>query len=151
MARTAGASQAIQPLRVPGRLRLSRWTPWADRNDITRSDAPGVYLLGRFRGPPPARVTALDEHVVYIGETVQRKLRQRWRQFNRSAFEGTFGHSGGATYRACVAKTPRHLYVAALPVTIAEPAASSYIRAVERLLIWAHVERYDRFPICNRK
>ncbi len=132
-------------------LPFCRWTRWADRNTITRTDAPGVYILGRFHESPPSKVNPLDRRVIYIGETAQQNLHGRWRQFERSAFQGNFGHSGGRTYRDRVAKTPRYLYVSALPVTIDDPAASAYIRAVERLLIWAHVERYNAFPICNKK
>ena len=133
------------------RLPFSRWTTWVQRHEIDLADAPGVYLLGRFDRPPPPEVNPLDQRVLYIGETAQQSLRRRWYQFERSAFQGKSGHSGGRTYRRHVAKSPRRLYVSALPVTIEDPAASAYIRAVERLLIWAHVARYDTFPRCNRK
>jgi hypothetical protein len=46
----------------------------------------------------PRIVDPLVQEVVYIGETCDRSLRQRWKEFHRSAFDGKKEHSGGVTY-----------------------------------------------------
>jgi len=152
------------PLRCPAILSTVKdlvfqaWTPWADRHSVHDCERPGVYLLGRFDEEPPAppvTVDPLDARVIYIGETCG-QLRKRWRQFHRAAFEQKHGHSGGMTFaeQFCdnrIGAACPWLYVAALPVCMDEPHASAYIRFVERSLIWEHVQRHGRLPVCNRK
>jgi hypothetical protein len=132
------------------------WTPWANRYAIENCQRPGVYLLGRFDTSPPGIVDPLSNCIVYIGETCSQGLENRWYQFARSAFQRKAGHSGGWTFSArfcndCVAEAPPWLHVATLPVFLDEPHQSSYIRFVERWLIWEYVQRHGVLPICNSK
>jgi hypothetical protein len=95
----------------------------------------------------PAVVDALDDRVIYIGETCDQTLEKRWYQFNRSGFEQKAGHSGGWTFASQYCNNQINmpcpwLYVAALPVLTEEPHRSAYIRMIERRLIWEHVQRF---------
>ena len=142
---------------VPSMVRKARelkfrpWTLWLHRGDIDGSELPGIYLLARFKCVVPKRVDPLDAEVVYVGETSGQDLNARWYQFNRSAFEGKFGHSGGKSYREKVAKTPTSLYLAALPVDFGEPLSSTFIRYIERLVLLEYVCKHGMRPICNIK
>ena len=94
--------------------------------------------------------------VIYIGETCDQNLAQRWYQFNRSAFEQKPGHSGGWTFSGLycdnrIVEPVGWLYVAALPMTLQEPHSSAYIRFVERWLIWEYVQKFNALPACNSK
>lgn len=140
------------PIRIAGHsLRFCSWTPWGSRQHIQGSEHSGVYLLARFTGTAPARVERDDAAIVYIGETVARSLGKRWYEFNRSAFAALNGHSGGWSYRANVGRTPRGLYVAALPVPIDHPHRGAVIRHLERKFIWEFVSKHGRLPHCNSK
>lgn len=129
---------------------FSTWTPWDQRDTIDGSQLPGVYLLAKFKGPPPA-VDAEDPAIVYVGETCGQTLLKRWYDFNRSAFQEKPGHSGGWTYRELIGVSPRGLHVAAVGVDMPEVKRDAYIRAVERTLIWQFVQRHGAMPKCNRK
>jgi hypothetical protein len=95
--------------------------------------------------------------VIYIGETVDQSLAERFYQFGRSAFQRKPGHSGGWTFSdrlLCGIKqdhAPLWLFVALLSVTLDEPCRSAYIRFVERAAIWDYVQAWGEFPICNVK
>jgi hypothetical protein len=135
---------------------FDNWTPWANRKAIKNCDRPGVYLLGQFPSPPPTSVDPVAENIVYVGETCDQSLLGRWYQFGRSAFERKNGHSGGWTFSdrflaSCVAEAPPWLYVATLPVFLDEPHQSTYIRFIERWLIWEYVQKFGARPICNSK
>ena len=129
------------------------WTAWALRQDIEGCGQPGVYLLGMFPLNPPHEVDPLAAEIIYIGETCDQNLRKRWYQFNRSAFEQKFGHSGGLSFasRFCEVREHTGLHVAALPVARDEPHRSAYIRFVERRLIWDYVQKFNALPRCNSK
>ena len=132
------------------KITFSGWTGWGSRREIPDASAPGVYLLGRF-AIVPRRVDPLNANIVYIGETVGQSLIERWRQFDRSAFQEKDGHSGGWTYGDLISKKPHNLFVAAMPVVLDEPERSAFIRFAERSLIWDFVQRHGAFPKCNRK
>src|SRR4051794_9223841 len=75
------------------------WLRWVDRLQTVRcEDVPGVYLLARFNRRPPAVVEPRAREVVYVGETCDQTLKDRWYQFNRSDFLRKSGHSGGWTF-----------------------------------------------------
>jgi hypothetical protein len=62
------------------------------------------------------------------------------------------GHSGGKTYRERYADDGKDLYVAAIPVTLANSdLQSSFIRFVERKLILEFISRWKKPPVCNHK
>lgn len=143
-------------MRAPLALKLATiqrsftpWLPWRDRRKIGDDHYPGVYILARFRTPPLA-MDVVDRRILYVGETTQRTLAQRLYEFERSAVLGKNGHSGGHTY-ATVFRGTRGLFVSALPVVADEPHLSAFIRATERLVLWAYVERHGAAPWCNRK
>jgi hypothetical protein len=118
--------------------------------DLSR---PGVYLLARFTKRPPKGRPTLSSKMLYIGETCGQSLRSRLYQFNRSAFLEKLGHSGGATFWNTFRPNDETdwLYVSVMSTSDEEPAASAYIRYVERALIWAHVQHHKALPECNRK
>jgi hypothetical protein len=113
---------------------------------------PGVYMLARFLRRPSLGKPALSEKVLYIGETCK-TLRHRLYNFNRSAFENKFGHSGGHTYYllAKAKKDPAHLYISVMLVDLPPVQSEAYIRYSERALLWAYVQKYRTLPLCNRK
>jgi len=131
---------------------FSHWVPWADRTSLKGINYPGVYLLAHFDATPTARANPQAKEIIYIGETCDNSLMGRWRQFHRSAFEGKYGHSGGATYRQVFGGQGDNLYVAAFPVEeLDEEIRSFFIRYVERKLIWEFARKWGTAPKCNRK
>lgn len=134
------------------RVEFTSWIPWADRYSDPGSEFAGVYALARFDAPPPSAADVLDRRVVYIGETCENTLGGRLWQFNRSAFEGKAGHSGGWTYRSRFADRGEQLYVSIFPVEkLEEPYRSAFIRHIERKLLWDYVKRWNQRPECNSK
>lgn len=137
---------------------FSHWIPWKDRKSAPGIGFPGVYALARFpEDAPDGPADPFVNAVVYIGETCK-SLKERWYQFERSAFEGKFGHSGGATYREIhwteieAGDRGNCLYVSAFPVSGIEPAArDTFIRFVERKLLWEYYCRHNGLPECNHK
>jgi len=137
-------------MQVP-KIEFSSWFKWKERNTIENSDKPGVYMLSKFKTTPHG-VDPLDENVIYFGETCK-SLKQRWNQFDASAFQQKRGHSGGKTYRNIYrGDKGLDLYVAAMPVLIENnDLRSSFIRFAERKLIFDFVMRCKRLPRCNSK
>jgi len=134
------------------RVSFSEWVQWSERTKLARIDESGVYVLARFKKPPMGKVNPLSKEIVYIGETCDTSLRGRWNQFNRSAFEGKFGHSGGTTYRSTFGDKGTKLFVAGLPVGQRTDALGSvFIRYVERKLLLDFALKWGSAPICNRK
>lgn len=131
---------------------FSDWTRWADRTSLSRIDAPGVYVLAHFTKPPLGHADPTTHEVIYIGETCDNSLKGRWYKFNLSAFEGKFGHSGGATYRAVFGGDGNNLFVAAFPVAgLSDEMRPLFIRYVERKLILDFAMKWKTAPKCNRK
>jgi hypothetical protein len=144
---------------------FSPWVRWCDRNKpnkLTDTDKPGVYLLAKFPDtfPDPAEpADPLADQVIYIGETCT-SLTRRWSMFERSAFQGKFGHSGGATYRETYCDQQNgcydqgtDLWVSAFvpPVTLDQDKWPFFIKYIERRLIWEYVQVWNRAPSCNHK
>lgn len=132
------------------------WTPWTGRETIQNVKRPGVYVLARFETPPSGPADVLDPSVVYVGETCDQVLRERWNQFGRSAFSLKGGHSGGKNFAATFMEgragdPPGWLYLSACPVNLDLPHRSAYIRYLERWLIWEYVQKHGRLPVCNKK
>lgn len=142
----------MRAIRTEPSVAFTRGCPWPRRDDVDGCEFAGVYALARFEAAPPAAVNVLDERVIYIGETCDNTITGRLYQFNRSAFMGKAGHSGGWSYRARYGDAGEHLYVAASSVsTLDEPYRSVYIRHLERKLLWDYVLRWGRRPPCNSK
>jgi len=119
---------------------FSPWIPWNARSNIPKADFPGVYLLAQFNSlPSSTNANPLDPHIVYIGETCNNSLRGRLEQFNRSAFKGKSGHSGGHSYAEKFNRDFKsdgvNLYVAAFAVSLPAHIQHLFIRWVERHLI----------------
>jgi len=133
-------------------IKFSHWTRWAKRTSLKGIRSPGVYILAHFDVASAGRASPQAEQIVYIGETCNNSLRGRWQQFNRSAFEGKFGHSGGRTYRQVFGGQGDNLYITAFPVEgLDEEIRSLFIRYVERKLIWEFAQKWGTAPKCNRK
>lgn len=115
-------------------------------------DLPGVYMLARFLRRPSLGRPALSKKIIYIGETCK-TLKHRLYNFNRSAFQKKFGHSGGNTFSkiAKAQRDPANLYISVMPVDLPPVQSEAYIRYSERALLWAYVQKYSAMPICNRK
>ena len=134
------------------KITFSSWIQWKDRNSVKDASRPGVYLLANLETAPPGSAEALDERVIYIGETCSNSLIGRWKDFYRSATTGKFGHSGGLTYYRVFKGDASKLFVAAFPVDgLDGEMRSSFIRYVERKLIWEYAQEWGKLPICNRK
>ena len=134
------------------RIAFTPWTRWADRASMKNVRSPGVYILAHFRKVPSGPANPQAEQVIYIGETCGNSLVGRWRQFDRAAFQGKHGHSGGETYRDEIGGKGDPLYVAAFPVQDLDEGVRPYfIRYVERRLIWSFCQKWGVQPRCNRK
>src|SRR4030042_2744103 len=97
-------------------ITFSNWMPWTNRIKISGIGKPGLYALAHFV-KPPSTVDLQTREIIYVGETCDQSLRQRWGQFHRCAFEGKKGHSGGITYwKLFGGKTIDQLFVAGFPV-----------------------------------
>lgn len=132
-------------------IEFSHWYLWKERNNIKNSKEPGVYMLAKLVTVPSGNANSLDNNIIYFGETC-RSLKGRWDQFDRSAFQSRPGHSGGRNYRKIYGDIGQYLYVAAMPVTIANKTLrSSFIRFLERKLILDFVVKHNRRPRCNLK
>jgi hypothetical protein len=137
---------------------FNAWFKWKDRDKIENSDQPGVYALCRSDKTPPRSVNPLDHDIVYFGETCAKNgLRQRWKQFDDTAFNHKRGHSGGRTYRKEFPEDKGlNLYVAAMPVLLGNEMANkcvreSFIRFAKRKLILDYAIRWNRLPVCNKR
>ena len=133
-------------------IAFSPWVAWSTRKSLEGAKCAGVYLLALFDTPPIGRADPQARQIIYIGETCNNSLVGRWRQFERSAFQGKYGHSGGKTYRQEFGDQGQTLYVSALSVEkLDEPMRSLFIRYVERRVIWEYACRWGMPPKCNRK
>ncbi len=131
---------------------FTAWTPWEDRDVLRSAGLPGVYLLAHFASVPQGLADPLAEEIVYIGETCGNSLKGRWYQFDRSAFHGKTGHSGGYTYREQCLRFRHELHVAAFPVEgLGEAIQPYFVRYVERKLLWDYIRKWGQPPACNRK
>jgi len=132
-------------------VRFSRWVRWTDRESIKNIDYPGIYLLAKFRNAPKGPAKDLDQKIIYFGET-HRKLKQRWREFENTAFKGKSGHSGGRSYREKYGDQGAYLFVAAFPIKFLPDDLSHWFRMyLERKMIWNYVSRYGSTGLLNRK
>ncbi len=131
---------------------FSRWMRWDERGNYEEANSPGVYILAHLRNTPLTSAPAdpVASEVIYIGETTRNTLAGRWRQFDRTAFQGKAGHSGGRSYRELVGDAGEFLFVAAWPAKqLKEPHRLAFIKYLERELIWQYVQRWGRLPKCN--
>jgi hypothetical protein len=131
---------------------FSSWVSWSGRESLNLSE-PGIYILGYFEVEKTSYKPTLSDSLLYIGETCGQALRNRLNQFERSAFSGKSGHSGGRTFfkEFNVTSAPYWLYLSVHSVSKKEPYKSAYIRHIERALIWQYVHIHKKLPKCNRK
>jgi hypothetical protein len=134
-------------------VNFSQWVPWTKRINLDGIDLPGVYLLAHFTDQPPMSLNPHAQEIIYIGETCNQTLRQRWYQFNRCAFHEGRGHSGGIKYRKLFAgRYKDRLYLSAFPVIgLNAELRPLFIRYIERKLILEYALNWDKSPICNMK
>jgi len=142
-------------------LEFSNWIHWDNRDELDEIQFPGIYLLAHFDCVPAGPTYPKDKNIIYNGETCN-TLKNRWRQFHRSAFEDKQGHSGGITYREHQRSKGKILYVAAFPVSEIvyaslfpendiEKTRHLFIRFIERKLLWEYALEHGEAPECNRK
>jgi hypothetical protein len=122
-------------------IHISDWLDWQSRDRMPTD--PGVYMIAKGQ----------KDEVIYVGKTWGGDgLRGRVIDFHRSATTGQKGHAGGVTYHKRFGGQVDDLFVAAhVPVTIRRDREIlyAYVLHVERCLIWQHVERIGRLPVCN--
>lgn len=119
---------------------ISAPSAWTQRTALPNE--PGVYLITK------------GDEIIYIGKTWGGEgLRGRISDFHRSATTGMKGHAGGVTFFGKFGPIdPATISVAVhVPVVVRRDAEilNPYIQYVERRLIWEHVERHGRLPVCN--
>lgn len=142
------------------KIKFTHWKKWNEREDLFKDKRfpamyPGVYLLAHFR-IVPKKVNPISKRIRYIGETCK-TLRGRLNQFNRSAFEGKEGHGGGKTYKKEFKnKMKNYLYFSLFPVKEykkykEKEIGDSFIRYIERKLIWDYVSIWHNTPTCNKE
>ena len=129
---------------------FSAWTHWSERNGVKNAHLPGVYMLAQWEEGPPGQVDPISQQIVYIGEMSDNSLMGRWQQFNRAAFEGKPGHTGGVAYRDAFGDEGETLFVAAfVPEGLSRELRGLYIKYVERKLLWEWARTHDGPPACN--
>ena len=132
---------------------FTNWAPFMSRKEREGLDlsCSGVYMLGYFPKNKP-RKPVVSNSIIYIGETCGQKLCGRLEQFERSAKNGTGGHSGGITFSKKYGRSElSFLYLSVLGVSLGEVKSPAYIRYVERALLWQYVQKNNRLPACNKK
>lgn len=133
------------------KIKFSHWTPWKDRNDLINIKYPGIYILAKFKFDLSKKVDLKDESIIYIGETCS-SLKKRLRQFNRSAFQGARGHSGGISYREKYYDKGEDLFISIYPVeNLHKDIRHLYIRYFERKIILDYALKNGKQPILNKK
>ena len=136
--------------RLP-KVSFSKWTQWKYRETIQDLNFPGVYILAKFKTVPIGRANPRHKNIIYFGETC-RKLKQRWRDFDQSAFQGKSGHSGGWSYNDEDGDSGKNLYVSAFPVkNLNKELEPWFIRFQERKLLMEFVCKYGAKYLLNKK
>lgn len=135
-----------------GEFGFHPWVNLKQRRDITGKNLPGVYMIASSDAEP-TDYRANNECIIYIGETTDQTLGDRIRQFAVSGFNVKPGHSGGNTFRNRFShETPESmLWVSVCPVQLGDVYTSTYIKYLERRLIWEFVCAYGELPACNNK
>lgn len=119
---------------------------------MTNAHLPGVYLLARWEARAPSTVDPTSQQIIYIGEATDQSLMGRWQQFNRAAFVGKPGHSGGMVYRNTFGDEGETLHVAAfVPEGLSREMRVIYIRHVTQQLVWEWARRWQAAPVCNSR
>ena len=139
--------------------KFSRWEKWDKRRVVLpkhKMACPGIYVLAhleRIKQPSRRARPYTDlRRLIYIGETCGQSLKKRLEQFNRSAFKGKRGHSGGNTYRRTYGRDARKLYLSIFPVDESKKEiGQAFIRYFERKLIWRYASKFGKLPPCNKK
>jgi hypothetical protein len=134
------------------KVSFSNWIQWNKRETIQDINFPGVYLLAKFKTVPTGRANPLHENIIYIGETC-RTLKERWVDFDRSAFQSKPGHSGGWQYQyEYPDDTGKNLYVTAFPVkNLDDEITPWFIRFQERKLLLDFVCKHGATYLLNQK
>jgi hypothetical protein len=121
---------------------------------------PGVYLLAEIDDDlvPPS---VADPRIMYIGETTDQTLLDRFTQFEEAARTGCKNrHSGGQRYFSRTKGEligngqrllPDDFRISVLVTMLDEPLRSAYIRYAERAALWHFVRENNRFPWCNAR
>ena len=146
--------RAGTPLR---KLGFSKWISLEKYKSFHTIEFPGVYVILAQDSEPSDSVSIINQHVVYIGETVDQNLNKRLYQFTRS-IAGKPGHSGGQTLRTEGLHERRlWLSIRSFPLgyglddAFARSFRSSQIRSLERTLLYEYVRANQGYPKGNSK
>jgi hypothetical protein len=125
---------------------------WTERGALDDIDCPGVYLIAHF-DRVPNQINLQSRRIVYIGETTgEAGLLSRLNRFNSASITGRARHSGGRSYHEFFGNEHRdEIYVSIYPVQNIQRSdvRTSYIKYIERKLIWEYCKRWHRNPECN--
>jgi hypothetical protein len=133
------------------KIQFSSWSIWRDKNNLENIKFPGIYIIAKFKSNLSRKVDLKDKDIIYMGETCS-SLQKRLRQFNRSAFKGARGHSGGSSYRKKYNDKGENLYISIFPVfNISDNIRLLYIRYIERKMILDYALKNSNQPILNKK
>jgi hypothetical protein len=134
---------------------FSQWTRWTERGNLDGINEPGVYILAHFTTPPSGNADPQVKEIIYIGETCERTLQIRWREFDRAAFQNRDTHAGGITYREIFGDKGDTLFVAKFPLGAPSeefrPFLPLLIRYVERKLLLEYALKWGGAPRCNKR
>ncbi len=137
---------------------FSPWLPWRGITAYEFMRHPGVYLFAELPDDTVAP-SVVDPAILYVGETTRQTLLARFIQFEEAARTGcTNRHFGGQKYFTrtdgeLIAEKcrllPDNFYISVMPIKLAEPERSAYIRYTERAALWYFVKANNRYPSCN--
>lgn len=98
--------------------KFSAWKKWENRDDLTKIDLPGVYIISHSEENIENRKFGLRRDIIYIGMTnAANGLKGRLKQFDNT-IAGKRGHGGADRVRYKhkeYKKLIKHLYVAVAP------------------------------------
>ena len=134
---------------------MTKPSAWQKFNGALPPDSPGVYLLARFTSHPPRVASHLQREVIYIGQTL-RTMSIRLREFDRSAFKKLNGHSGGWNFSEIFMHSkkglcPKWLHVSFMELGNSTDEETTYVKYLERKMIWEYARKWKQTPQCNKK
>ncbi|HEV2119351.1 MAG TPA: hypothetical protein VGS11_04510 [Candidatus Bathyarchaeia archaeon] len=133
---------------------FSPWVKLTERVSLGDAlDYPGVYLLAHFATAPSGSVDTDSKEIILIGESHNRTLKQRLKEFHNVVYTGKGFHGPADTYRSKFPSKQRdNLFVSVFPVKIESRIhQKSFVQLLERRLIWEFVQAQAQYPVCNKE
>lgn len=137
------------------------WVNLTQKQDMNNySHESGVYMIAQS-AVYPGDSEISNKAIIYIGETTSQKLIRRINQFAVSAFNEKAGHSGGNTFRNKYMKVidgervhtvpQHHIWISVCPIAPNNSYTSTYIKYLERKLLWDFSLTHGKLPELNKK